>query len=162
METHRSHSLRAQLITIAALLFSTTSFAHSVSLHEAQLFQLTKFSRFDFSSLKGKKFLLVFFQVDCPPCREQLKALNCLKGKKPEIEIVAAGVGEPKELTKEVKRLQLTYPTLESTAKFQAMVDGISSTPVTFLVDEKGMITKREDGTRTCEAWEIVAAQKKI
>jgi len=138
------------------------AFGHAVSLHDAKLFDLVKFQRFDLASLKGKKFLVVFFQLDCPPCREQLRALNCLKEKLPSVEIIAAGVGEPKELGKEAKRLGLKYPALESTPKFQEMVDGVSSTPMTLFVDEKGMIVQREDGTRTCEAWETLAKQKKL
>ncbi len=162
MEAIRTHSLRTQLIALTLLLASFTIFAHSVSLHDAKLFNLVKFQRFDFESLKGKKFLVVFFQNDCPPCREQLRALNCMKEKKSAVQVVAVGIGEPKELGKEAKRLNLSFPALESTPKFVEMVDGVSSTPVTLFVDEKGRITQREDGTRTCEAWVTLADQKKL
>jgi thiol-disulfide isomerase/thioredoxin len=152
MAAYRAHSLRAQLISLA-LLLSAAAPGNVGSLHDAKLFELTRFSRFDFGALKGKKFLLVFFQTECPPCREQLKALQCLKDQRPEAEIVAAGVGDAKELAKEVKRLGLTFPTLESTIAFQAKFRGVQATPLTFRIDEKGIPSQRETGVRDCESW---------
>ena len=162
METQRPNSLRTQLI--AWLLFfpwaAPLAFGHNASVHEAKLYQLSKFQRFDLASLKGKKFVLVFFQPDCPPCREQMKALKCLKEKFKKVEVVAVGVGEQPALAKEVRPLALNYPALESTPKFQALVDGVTSTPSTLYVDEQGHITSREEGTRSCEDWEKVAKSK--
>ncbi len=163
METNSAHSIRAKLIGLfITLALPSLSWAHSVSLHEAKLYEVTRFQRFELSSLKGKKFLLVFFQPDCPPCREQMKALKCLKEKYANVNVVAAGIGETAVLTKEIRPLSLNYTVVESTAKFQEMVDGITSTPTTFYVAESGFITGKETGTRTCDDWVTVAQQRKL
>lgn len=162
METQRPDSLRAQLIALFFLLSPLLATAHNASVHEGKLYQLAKFQRFDLASLKGKKFILVFFQPGCPPCREQMKALKCLKEKFAKVEVVAVGVGEQPALTKEVRPLALNYPTLESTPKFQELVDGVNATPSTLFIDEQGLVTAREEGTRTCEDWEKVAKAKAL
>lgn len=161
MEAHRTNSLRVKLVA-SFLFLCTLASGHSVSLHDARLYQLLRLQRFDLESFKGKKPVVVFFQPDCPPCREQMKSLKCLKEKHPTVEILAVGVGEQAALVKEVRPLALNFPSVESTPKFVEMVDGISATPHTLFLNEMGFITSREDGTRPCEEWEKIARAKKL
>ncbi len=161
METYRADSLRIKLI-FGLLFLAVTAWGHTVSLHEAKLYQLTRFQRFDLESFKGKKFILVFFQPDCSPCREQMKALKCLKERHASLEVLAAGVGDQAALVKEVRPLALNFVSVEATPKFLTMVDGISSTPHTLFVGGDGHITSREDGARSCEEWEKIGKSRKL
>lgn len=100
------------------------------------------------SDYKGKVVVLEFWATWCPPCRESLPELQVLhnqyQGK--DVIIMGVSVDEGKSARKFVTRfaseLGITFQTLLSD-DLTTRLYGITSIPVTFILDKEQRVVKR-------------------
>jgi thiol-disulfide isomerase/thioredoxin len=99
------------------------------------------------ASLKGKVVLVHFWATWCPPCREEMPALESFykQHAKDGLEIVGISLDEADDLAS-VRRFAQPF-TFPVGMKTSAQVDGFGRIwvlPLSFLIDRKGVL--REDG----------------
>jgi thiol-disulfide isomerase/thioredoxin len=101
----------------------------------------------DSSSLKGKVVLVHFWATWCPPCREEMPALDAFyrQHAKDGLEVVAISLDDDADRAK-VRDFVRTYSFPVAMMR-DARVDGFGRIwvlPLSFLIDRKGVL--REDG----------------
>ena len=94
------------------------------------------------SDLRGQIVLLNFWQLNCPPCKEEMPLLDAAgKAHKGVAHIVALDIGDPEAsllqyFDNAVLNMEVPY---DSNGKVAALYS-IGFTPTTFLIDTKGVI----------------------
>ncbi|MES2516311.1 MAG: TlpA disulfide reductase family protein [Bacteroidota bacterium] len=102
-------------------------------------------NKFDIASLKGKPVIVSFYASWCPPCNQELKALNKVKDQKLQgIEILAITDESIEKLVEFKTRTQYPFTFLTITTTFANI--GIASIPVTYLLNAKGEIVYNNVG----------------
>jgi peroxiredoxin len=102
-------------------------------------------NKFDIASLKGKPVIVSFYASWCPPCNQELKALNKVKDQKlAGIEILAITDESIDKLVEFKNRTQYPFQFLTITTTFGQI--GINSIPVTYLLNAKGDIVYNNVG----------------
>ena len=103
------------------------------------------------SSFKGKVVLINFWGTFCIPCRKEMPSIETLYKIYKDKGFLVIAVSEDKDL-KDVKdfvnKYGLTFTIVMDQDKRVAKQYKISALPVTFLVDKKGMISKKFFGDR--------------
>jgi len=103
------------------------------------------------SDLKGKVLFLNFWATWCPPCREEMPAMqklhNRLKDK--DFLMVAIDLQEPaSQVKKYLKEYQFTFMSLLDSKGEMGLLFGIRSIPTTLILDKQGMIIGAAVGPR--------------
>ena len=103
------------------------------------------------SDLEGKVLFLNFWATWCPPCREEMPAMqklhNRLKDK--DFLMVAIDLQEPaSQVKKYLKEYQFTFMSLLDSKGEMGLLFGIRSIPTTLILDKQGMIIGAAIGAR--------------
>jgi thiol-disulfide isomerase/thioredoxin len=102
-------------------------------------------TKFEISSLKGKKVIISFYASWCPNCLEELEILNSIKNEKlNDIEILAITDESMEKLTSFKNKKQYPFTFLKLNASFPEI--GIASIPTTYLLNTKGEIVYNKVG----------------
>lgn len=102
-----------------------------------------------FEEYRGKKVLLNFWATWCGPCVGEMPAFQKLADEYPgELVILAVNCSEDQgTVQKFVQRKGYTFPViLDTDGAIQAMFGGITSIPLTVIIDEEGYIVTASKG----------------
>lgn len=102
-----------------------------------------------FESYRGKKVLLNFWATWCGPCVGEMPAFQKLSEEYPdELVILAVNCSEERDaVQKFIKNNEYTFPiVLDTDGAIQEMFGGITSIPVTVIIDEEGYIVSSTTG----------------
>jgi len=103
------------------------------------------------SYLKGKVLFLNFWATWCPPCREEMPAMQKLHNrlKDRDFLMVAIDLQEPaSQVKKYLKEYQFTFMSLLDSKAEVGLLFGIRSIPTTLILDKQGMIIGAAIGPR--------------
>lgn len=106
-------------------------------------------NRVTLSSLRGQVVLLDFWATWCPPCRAAIPHLVELQNKYRTDGLNVVGMNmdqDPEELVSFLQENTVNYPILKLTEDVRLAYGGVSSIPVTFLVDRQGRVRHRYMG----------------
>jgi peroxiredoxin len=99
------------------------------------------------SSFRKKSVILNFWSTWCKPCIEEMPDMQTFYNKNSlaGIEILAVSINREKDSTVKnfAQKLNLTFPILCDFDKMVARKYKIFALPTTFLINEKGVITKK-------------------
>ncbi len=98
------------------------------------------------SSFKGKAVLLNFWATWCPPCREEMPALNRLyKELGPRgLKVVAVSTDKSiKDIKDFLQTHKVDFPILFDEGRSAAKLYRVFSMPTTFLIDQNGTIVEK-------------------
>jgi thiol-disulfide isomerase/thioredoxin len=103
--------------------------------------------------LRGKPMIVNFWATWCPPCVEEMPALEKLhQALSGEVNVVAVNLGEDPEVVKAyLDQHDLVLPVLLDEAAQVAHVLGINYLPATLFVDAKGVVRSSYRGALTAE-----------
>jgi len=102
-----------------------------------------------FADYLGKKVILNFWATWCGPCVGEMPAFQKLADEYPdELVILAVNCSEPQGTVQEfIDANGYTFPiVLDEDGAIQAMFGGITSIPVTVIIDEEGYIASSSTG----------------
>ena len=108
----------------------------------------------DFS---GKVVVIRFWIDSCKSCEKEMPEIDQLYNKYKDrgLVVLAINVGQTKNAAEAfATRLHLTYPVLLDTNSATSERYGVKAVPFTFVVDRKGVITKRILGETERESFE--------
>ena len=115
------------------------------------------------TDVKGKVALIRFWSISCPSCcKELLKAIEELyqKYKDRGFTAVTINVDPPSEGDEEFRKLQFVhYPFLVDPGWAAAKSLGIKTVPVTFILDQQGIIREKISGDAPPEFFERLITQ---
>jgi peroxiredoxin len=106
---------------------------------------------FRLSEHRGKTVLINFWATWCPPCREEMPALERLykKHKDRGLVLVAVSIdGNPKAVPPYVRASKLTFPIVLDPSAEVANKYGVRALPSSFVVDRQGAMTALALGPR--------------
>jgi peroxiredoxin len=94
---------------------------------------------------RGKKVLLVFSDVDCGPCEALSPDLVRIakSGRGNGLELVMISRGDPEENRDKAKEHGYPFPVLLQRSWEVSKQYGMFATPIAFLIDEEGVITRK-------------------
>lgn len=110
------------------------------------------------SSLKGKVVLLNFWATWCPPCREEMPALNKLykEYKDKGLVVIAVSTDRKAEYVKDyLGKYPVNFPVLMDPDIKVSRQYRVFSMPTSFLLDKNGIIIKRYLGEEDWNSPEI-------
>jgi peroxiredoxin len=111
------------------------------------------------SKLRGKVVFLNFWATWCPPCREEMPAMQRLYTKLPKdkFEMIALYNRDEKTAVRNfVSKLGLTFPILSDEYNFAGTKYGLTGLPETFIIDKQGVIREKIIGPVEWDSQEIV------
>ncbi|GGD13103.1 thiol-disulfide oxidoreductase ResA [Pontibacillus salipaludis] len=98
------------------------------------------------SDYKGQGVFLNFWATYCPPCKEEMPYMESQyqKFKDKGVQILAVDVAEPKVTVERfVTKYELSFPIPMDTNEGVMNAYGVGPIPVTFLINEKGVVEDR-------------------
>ena len=99
---------------------------------------------------RGKKVMLNFWATWCPPCKEEMPAMEKFyQQNSNDIEILAVNLDPQNNVEAFVKEKELTFPILLDQEGSTQQTYSIISIPTTFIIDEQGLILKKHIGSMT-------------
>ena len=104
------------------------------------------------SDFKGRGVVLNFWATYCPPCEKEMPYLNNIyeKYKEKGIEVLAVNAKEPRIIVSPfVKEKNLKFPVLLDRTGTTVDQYKVLNLPVTFFIDENGMIIERSSSELT-------------
>jgi peroxiredoxin len=113
------------------------------------------------SALKGSVVFLNFWATWCPPCREEMPAMETLYRRLGEagLEFLAVDMEEQrKEVEAFIREEDLTFPVALDESGQVSEVYGIRSIPTTFIIDRDGSIIAAVVGSRKWDDPKVIAA----
>jgi thioredoxin-related protein len=111
--------------------------AQSKSLYSYSLERLDSFSKFNLSSINGKKSVWILFQPECKSCESQFNDLTCLDI---ATQKVALGFwGHREKLLKTIRFTKFDGLRLISSKEIESALS-LKLTPTLLIVDSKGFI----------------------
>lgn len=105
------------------------------------------------SSFKGKRVALAFWATWCGPCLKEIPSFTRLYDESSRDELVILGISTEDEgvVAKFVDRHGINYPIATPTGGLPRPFIDIKSTPMTFVIDRKGIIQFVADGYHSYE-----------
>jgi peroxiredoxin len=101
---------------------------------------------------RGKKVMLNFWATWCPPCKEEMPAMERIYAEKSsEFEILAVNLDPQNNVAGFVNDNKLTFPVLLDQNGQTQQTYAIISIPTTFIIDENGIILEKQIGSMTYE-----------
>ncbi|WP_071459725.1 TlpA family protein disulfide reductase [Bacillus massilinigeriensis] len=94
---------------------------------------------------KGEKIFLNFWATWCPPCRQELPAIEKLSKEK-NIQVLTINLDPENNIPAFMNAHKLSFPVLLDSSEKARKDYYIVSIPTTYLVDEKGYLVKRHIG----------------
>ncbi|MDR0464307.1 MAG: TlpA family protein disulfide reductase [Treponema sp.] len=113
------------------------------------------------SSFRGKVVILNFWATWCPPCREEMPSMESLyrRFKDEGLEIVAVDMMEDTEtVSRFISNNGYTFPVMLDRLNRTGAVYGVSSIPVSFILDREGRIIARVIGGISWNSPRMIAA----
>jgi peroxiredoxin len=113
------------------------------------------------SDLKGSVVFLNFWATWCPPCREEMPAMETLYRRlgKMGLEFLAVDIGEQQKAVEAfIKEGDLSFPVALDDSGRVSEVYGIRSIPTTFIIDRDGSIIAAVVGGRKWDDPKAIAA----
>ncbi|MDO4522901.1 MAG: TlpA disulfide reductase family protein [Eubacteriales bacterium] len=107
-----------------------------------------------FSDYEGKKILLNFWATWCGPCVGEMPALEQLAQEySEELVILAVNCAEDQGTVSQfIEKNGYTFPVvMDNEEKIQAVFGGISSIPVTAIIDEEGYLVDASTGAQDAD-----------
>ncbi|QTD46935.1 TlpA family protein disulfide reductase [Ottowia testudinis] len=103
----------------------------------------------DVTELKGKVVVLNFWATWCPPCVEEMPALQALHDTvDDDVQVISVSVKDSAPAVRRfVKSHQVTFPVLLDARGELASRWGVKSVPTTVLIDKQGRPRRRITGT---------------
>ena len=117
---------------------------------------------FRLSAHRGRPVFVNFWATWCPPCLEEMPAMERLWRAQKDAGLVVVGVtvdADPGVVSPFVKRLGLTFPVGLDTKMDLANTYGVRALPSSFIIDREGRLAALALGPR---AWDNVAAQSLV
>jgi thiol-disulfide isomerase/thioredoxin len=106
---------------------------------------------FSLKDFKGKVFIINFWATWCPACEEEIPKLNELQERYKNKGVVVIGITLDKDslnlVESFVQRKGIRYPVLKGNEQVLQGLEGFSGMPTTLIVDQKGNIKKKYDGS---------------
>jgi thiol-disulfide isomerase/thioredoxin len=100
---------------------------------------------------KGKVLVINFWATWCPPCEEDMPKLNQLQKRYKNEGLVVIGIALDKDslnlVEPFVREKRIGYPILRGNEEVLGTVEDFSGVPTTLIVDPKGDIKKKYDGS---------------
>jgi cytochrome c biogenesis protein CcmG/thiol:disulfide interchange protein DsbE len=100
---------------------------------------------------RGKVVIINFWATWCPPCEEEIPKLNQLHKRYENEALVVIGIALDKDslnlVEPFVRKKRVGYPTLVGNEQVLRGVKDFSGVPTTLIVDQKGKIQKKFDGS---------------
>jgi len=100
---------------------------------------------------KGKVLVINFWATWCPPCEEDMPKLNQLQKRYKNEGLVVIGIALDKDslnlVEPFVREKRIGYPILRGNEQVLGTVEDFSGVPTTLIVDPKGDIKKKYDGS---------------
>lgn len=116
---------------------------------------------FPLNTLQGKAVLINFWATWCPPCRQEMPAMQAFQQayQADGVTVVAINTGETAEKVQPyVDQLDLTFTVLLDPDMQVASAFRVFSVPTSFFVDQYGVVRERYAGTLTYEQMEAKMA----
>ncbi|HEY8462859.1 MAG TPA: TlpA disulfide reductase family protein [Bacillota bacterium] len=101
---------------------------------------------------KNRVTLVNFWATWCPPCRAELPELNRFYQRYSQQQIALLGVNlqeEPSQVKSFVKKHRVIFPVLTDPAGQVARIYNVYAIPVTFIIDQQGIIRQIVEGATT-------------
>lgn len=152
-------------ITVLIGLFTSLTFSADNVAPDFELKDLEG-KRVSFKDFKGKVVLLNFWATWCAPCRAEMPSLENLyrsfKGK--GLVVIGVSVDNSDNSVRSfVRQKKITFPILLDSKKEVSFDDyGVIGLPVTFLIDQKGIIVEKVFGERQWDSEEIKEKIKRL
>lgn len=100
---------------------------------------------------KGKVFIINFWATWCPACEEEIPKLNELSERYKNKGLVVIGIALDKDslnlVESFVQRKGIRYSVLKGNEQVLRGLEGFSGMPTSLIVDQKGNIKKKYDGS---------------
>ena len=100
---------------------------------------------------EGKVLVINFWATWCPPCEEEMPRLNQLQQKYKKNDLVVIGIALDKDsldlVEPFVRKKGIEYPILRGNEEVLRNLGDFSGVPTTLIVDRKGNIKKKYDGS---------------
>ncbi|WP_226641808.1 redoxin domain-containing protein [Mesobacillus subterraneus] len=101
---------------------------------------------------RGKKVMLNFWATWCPPCKEEMPAMEKFyKENSKEVEILAVNLDPQNNVKGFVEENGLTFPILLDKEGRTQQTYSVISIPTSLIIDEHGLIIKKQIGSLTFE-----------
>ncbi|SHF11916.1 Peroxiredoxin [Desulfofundulus australicus DSM 11792] len=117
------------------------------------------------SNFRGRPVVLNFWATWCPPCREEMPAIQSFYEKRGrEIQVLAVNLTASERTAAQVKDFLdaggFTFPVLLDTRGDVAREYLVRAIPTTFFIDREGIIRARHTGSLTLEMLEEIVKGK--
>jgi cytochrome c biogenesis protein CcmG/thiol:disulfide interchange protein DsbE len=102
-------------------------------------------------SFKGQVVMLNFWATWCPPCKDEMPAMEQLRKSNPEVQILAVGADDnegAEQLAAFAKSLGLGFPVVNDGGE-GALKYKVFGLPTTFIIDRDGTIRSSHTGPLT-------------
>lgn len=96
------------------------------------------------SDLEGKKVILNFWATWCPPCKEEMPAMEEFYQKAgDDVEILAVNIDTKYDVKGFADKMGLTFPILLDKNNSVSSTYSVMTIPTTYFINEKGIITNK-------------------
>ena len=117
------------------------------------------------SDQRGKVVFLNFWATWCPPCREEMPAMEALHREmelkdRPFQMLTILSNDDPGQAARFADKLNITFPILTDPVSNASQAYGLTGVPETFIIDAKGILREKFIGPRpwnSAEAKEMLA-----
>lgn len=114
------------------------------------------------SDLKGKCFLINFWNTGCKPCLAEMPALSALKEKYPGIIYLSATYNTAEQALPVIERREFNFTHLVGVGYPLLDLLGKGGYPLTVIVDKEGKVIHVESGTSPKQLYDIEQTLKNI
>lgn len=142
--------LKRILLLLTMLVVTTTASAFSLTDSKGVVHTL--------ASYKGKWVLVNFWATWCPPCLEEIPALNALHDKYKNTKLEVIGIAmeyqSPQQVLDFADSMFISYPIVLGSSKIAAQFGPVQGLPTTYLFNPAGKLVAYQVGGITQQAVE--------